>query len=155
MDDVALADYIAGFHANNVEAGRLDAVCAKLLGVPSQTLIWFSDYTFLKLKQRHGEINFSHYKHMPRILLQGFLAHGRKPNLLDLWWIGGPENQALFVVLKATRKAEVFVETFHPISLKEVRRLLKRAKQDGRLVREQDSVEHCLQAGTDHLKKKK
>jgi hypothetical protein len=157
MDDVALANYIAGFHTGNVEAGRLDRVCAELISVKPGTEIWFSDYTLLKLRHRHGDINFSHYHHMPFILLQGFLARGRKQNLLDLWWIGGigSEVGALFVVLKATRSSEVFVETFHRVSLKEARRLLKRAKREHRLVREQLGVEKHLETGKDHLKPKK
>jgi hypothetical protein len=153
MDDVALANYIAGFHKDNVEAGRVDRLCSELLGVPVGTVIWFSDYTFLKLQLRHGDINFSHYRHMPRILLQGFVARGRKPNLADYWWIEG--QQAFFVVLKATRKKEVFVETFHPISLKEARRLLKRAEESGRLFFKQIGADALLRAGTNHLKKKK
>jgi hypothetical protein len=156
MDDVALANYIAGFHTGNVEAGRLDRRCAELLGVSIGTEIWFSDYTFLKLRQRHGDINFSHYHHMPEILLRGFLAKGRHSNLLDFWWIHAVEpTAAFFVVLKVTRKHEVFVETFHPISLKEVRRLLKRAKAADRLVREQDGAVRLLQPGADHLKPKR
>src|SRR5690242_1855043 len=139
MDDVALANYIAGFHTGNVEAGRLDRVCATLLGIPAGTEIWFSDYTLLKLRQRHGEINYSHYRHMPSILLRGFLARGRKPNLIDFWWVNdcAAPTITFFVVLKGTRKGEIFVETFHPISLKEARRLLKRAEQSGRLIRKQ------------------
>lgn len=154
MDDVALANYIAGFDTSNVEAGRLDRACADLLGVPVGTEIWFSDYTLLKLRQRHGDINFAHYRHMPSLLLHGFLARGRKLNLLDFWWIDGigSATAAFFMVLKATRKGEIFVETFHRTNLKEVRRLLKRAKLDGRLVREQIGVEHHLSTGTDHLK---
>jgi hypothetical protein len=154
MDDVALANYIAGFHFGSVEAGRLDKLCAQLLGVEVCTEIWFSDYTLLKLRQRHGDINFSHYRHMPSILLHGFLARGRKSNLLDFWWIGLVRSEvvAFFVVLKATRKGEVFVETFHRIDVKEARRLLKRAKLEGRLVREQTGVQAYLKSGTDHLR---
>jgi hypothetical protein len=59
------------------------------------------------------------------------------------------------MVLKATRKGEVFVETFHRVSLKEARRLLKRARTNGRLVREQIGGDRLLRAGTDHVKPKK
>lgn len=109
----------------------------------------------MKLRQRHGEINFSHYRHMPSILLNGFLAVGRKPNFLDFWWVSRADPKALFVVLKATRKREIYVETFHPIGLKEARRLLKRAEESGRLVRRQTVAGHSLQPGTNHLAKEK
>jgi hypothetical protein len=135
MDDVALADYVAGVHRGPVEAGRLDAECARLLGVPCSTAIWFSDYTFIKLEAKHGEINFSHYRHMPSILLDGFLARGRDQRLLDFWWVRS--DGGFSVVLKATSKNEVFVTTFHPIHLKEARRLFRRAREQGRLIRVQ------------------
>jgi hypothetical protein len=101
MDDVALANYIAGTYFGHVEAGRLDRR-AELLGLQTGAEIWFSEYTLSKLRLRHGEINFSHYRHLPSILLHGFLARGRKPNLLDFWWIDDrdPRPVAFFVVLK-------------------------------------------------------
>jgi len=157
MDDVALANYIAGSYFGHVEAGRVDNICAELLGVEPRVEIWFSDYTLMKLRQRHGDINFSHYRHMPSILLHGFLAKGRFPNVLSLWWVApvGTEIAAFFVALKATKKGEVFVATFHRIQLREARRLLKRAKIEGRLIREQSGADQFLKTGTDHLKRKK
>lgn len=156
MDDVALANYIAGSYFGNVEAGRLDPACARLLQVAPCVEIWFSDYTLLKLKNRHGDINFQHYHHMPSILLHGFLARGRAENILELWWVTRlPAGfAAFFVVLKATKRGEVFVATFHRIHLREARRLLKRAQREGRLIREQLAAEAILRIGTDHRRKK-
>jgi len=144
MDDVALANYIAGSHFGNVEAGRVDQLCASLLGVDPSTEIWFSDFTLMKLRLRHGDINFSHYKHMPSVLLRGFIARGRKAGLIELWWVSpgcGEDAAAYFIVLKATKRGEVFVETFHRAHLKESRRLHRKALREGRLVREQHSVD--------------
>ena len=157
MDDVALANYIAGFDTSNVEAGRLDPTCAELLGVATGTEIWFSDYTLMKLRQRHGDINFAHYRHMPSILLNGSIARGRTPNVLMLCWAGSVDGErvAFLVALKATKKNEVFVATFHRSHLGEARRFLRGAKRDGRLIREQKDAEHYLKPGTDHLKHKK
>src|SRR5258708_37865491 len=87
MDDVALADYVAGCFGGPVEAGRVDRLCADLLKVACGVPIWFSGYTFEKLRRRHGDINFQHYRPMPPILLHGFVARGRKPTLLDMWWV--------------------------------------------------------------------
>jgi hypothetical protein len=138
MDDVGLANYVAGVDRGPVEAGRLDAECSRLLGVPCGTPIWFSNYTLFKLEAKHGEINFSHYKYMPPILLQGFLAVGRKPNFLDFWWL--KDREGFFVVLKATVKHEIFVQTFHRIHLREARRLYRLAVKEDRLVRAQIGV---------------
>jgi hypothetical protein len=157
MDDVALANYQAGLFTGNVEAGRLDPLCAALLGAPVGTPIFFSDFTLSKLRLRHGEINFPRYLHMPSILLHGFAARGRKPNLVELWWlqVRSGKCSGFFAVLKATRKAEIFVETLHAVDRKEARRLLKRAKEGARLVREQQNAAVLLALGTDHLRKKK
>jgi hypothetical protein len=157
MDDVALANYVTGTYFGYVEAGRLDPDGARLLGVKPHVEIWFSDYTLLKLQKRHGDINFSHYRHMPSLLLHGFRAQGRTPNVLDAWWVSfdGREFIGFFAALKATKKGEVFVATFHRIHLNEARRLWKRALRDGRLVREQALASTLLKPGTDHLKPKK
>jgi len=64
--------------------------------------------------------------------LHGFLAKGRQPRMLDFWWV--QSGGGFFVVLKATSKDEVFVTTFHPIHMKEARRLYRRAIERGRLI---------------------
>jgi hypothetical protein len=77
---------------------------------------------------------------MPSIFVHGFVATGREPKLLDYWWVDG--TGGFFVVLKATATQEVFVKTFHPIHLKEARRLYRRALEQGRLVRiQRDAIE--------------
>jgi hypothetical protein len=147
VDDVALANYVAGTFFGPVEAGRVDSACARLLGVTAATPIWFSDYTLMKLRERHGDINFQHYRHMPDILLHGFLARGRKANLMELWWVDPPANKptAFFTVLKATKKGEVFVETFHQLHGREVRRTARKAKKEARLIRIQSGYEDQLE----------
>jgi hypothetical protein len=157
MDDVALSNYVAGCFAGPVEAGRLDRLCADLIDVPVGTPIWFSSFTLEKLRYIHGEINFSQYLHMPAILLRGFVVRGRAPNVLELCWIQeiGGQKIPFLVVLKATKKKEIFVQTFHRINLKEARRRVKLARKKGRVVREQVGAATLLKGGTDHLKKKK
>jgi hypothetical protein len=157
MDDVALSNYVAGHFEGPVEAGRLDRLCADQIGVCPGAPIWFSRYTLEKLRYVHCDINFSHYLHMPSILLRGFIARGRKPNLLELWWVAivDKKRMAFSVVLKATKKGEVFVQTFHRIDVAEARRRLNGARSKGRLVREQANASALLMGGTDHLKKKK
>lgn len=158
MDDVALSNCVAGCFAGPVEAGRLDALCAHLIGVPTGTPIWFSAFTLEKLRYVHGEINFSHYLHMPAILLRGFIVRGRTPNVLELCWVqkaAEGRRTPFSVVLKATKKKEVFLQTFHRINLKEARRRVKVARAKGLIVREQTDADALLQGGIDHLKKKK
>jgi hypothetical protein len=139
MDDVALSNYIAGVHSGYVEAGRLDNLCAALLELPVCREIWFSDYTLTKLRLSHGDINYSHYHHMPSILLNGALARGRFRHLLEFWWTdhSSDDHMAFFVVLKVTSRSEIFISTFHRVHEREVKRLRKKALREGRLVREQ------------------
>jgi hypothetical protein len=139
VDDVALANYVLGIDYAHVEAGRVDSVCARLIGVRAGTPIWFSDYTLLKLTQKHGEITFQHYRYMPKLLLQGFLARSRKPRHLELWWLDEADATpaALFAVIKATRRDELFVGTFHPLHRPEARRLVRKASREARLIRSQ------------------
>jgi hypothetical protein len=125
-----------------VEAGRVDVLCARLLGVTPCTEIWFSDYTLTKLCLSHGDVNFSHYRHMSSILLGGALAKGRHPNLLEFWWADHScfDYLAFFVVLKATSKGEIFVSTFHRIHKREAKRLRKKADREARLIRDQSLI---------------
>ena len=155
MDDVALANFVAGSYFGNVEAGRVDRLCGRLLAIEPGTAIWFSEYTLMKLRERHGEINFSHYPRMKELLLEGFVAQGRGKHLVDLWWIDLSSHQAFIAVLKATAKREVFVATFHRIDVKESRRLFAKSQREGRLVRIQKGADHLIQPPPRKIRKRK
>ena len=140
VDDVALANYRLGSSFDNVDAGSLDSFLARLLGVKPGTTIWLSDYTFIKLDHKHDRLSFEHYNLMPDILLRGYVAVGRNANVLELWWADELQYHGLYglaLVLKATKRLEVFVETFHPIDRKEAGRLLRKACRENRLRRSQ------------------
>jgi hypothetical protein len=154
MDDVALANYVAGCHTGPVEAARLDPFCAGLIGIPAGTAILLSDYTLQKLRHKHGEINFSHYHHFPAIQLSGFVFRGRKNNDLEFCWLA-PTGLPFFVAIKATVNGEVYVSTFHRINMTEARRRIKRARKSGRLVREQLGASRFLEPPTNPSSKKK
>jgi hypothetical protein len=143
LDDVALADYVIGINYGHVEAGRIDGECARLLNVLAGTPIWLSDYTLLKLAHVHGEITYQHFRYMPQILVHGFRAQGRKPHVLEAWWIDerDADPAGMFAVLKATKRGEVFVDTFHPVHRKEARRLARKAGRENRLIRSQRGYE--------------
>ncbi len=149
MDDVALANYIFGVNFGPVEAGLADSVIAKHLGAQAGARILFSDYTLIKLLDKHGEINFSHYRHLPTLLLKGFMAIGRRHGLLELWWIeaSSKDQSAYQLVLKATKSGDIYVSTFHRIHLREARRLAKRAARLNKLVRMQSGFESLAQPG--------
>ena len=146
-----------GFTAARSKLDGLTPHCARLLGVPCGTVIWFSDYTFIKLEseaRRNQLLSLS--PHAVNSVARLPCAR-QKAVLYELWWLKSTlgKSSAFLVVLKATRKAEVFVETFHAIDRKEARRLLKRAQDDDRLVRSQPGAATLLKRGTDHLRKKK
>lgn len=94
----------------------------------------------MKLRGKHGEITFQHYRYMPHLLLDGFVAPSHKrPRHVELWWFDtkAAAPTAFLAVLKATKANEVFVGTFHPLHRREARRLVRRATRDDRLMRSQ------------------
>ena len=155
MDDVALANFVAGAYFGNVEAGRVGRLCGQLLAIEPGTAIWFSEYTLMKLRERHGEINFLHYPRMKELLLEGFIAQGRGKHLVELWWIDANNRQGFSAVIKATKKREVFVATFHRTDIKESRRLYAKSMREGRLVRVQKGVDQFIQPQPQKAKKRK
>ena len=53
----------------------------------------------------------------------------------------------MFAVLKATKRGEVFVDTFHPVHRKEARRLARKAGRENRLIRSQRGYEDIRNIG--------
>ena len=138
MDDVQLANYVAGIDPGPVEAGRVDRNIATILGVKAGTIVWLSEYTLTKTGFRHPEIDFSDYQKIPEILTSGFAAPGNKKRTVDMCHIDTASGDFKLwrVCLKATRQDEVFVTLFHRVDMKEARRLYRRARKKGRLLRD-------------------
>ena len=138
MDDVQLANYVAGIVPGPVEAGRVDREIASILSVTAGTTVWLSDYTLTKIKYRHPEINFADYRKMPEILTSGFVVSGKKKRTAELCHIdtGSSKFKLWRVILKSTGRDEVFVTLFHRLDMKEARRLYRRAHKKGTLLRD-------------------
>lgn len=137
MDELKLADYFAGLHREDIEAGRLDAVLAGILGMVAGTVVWLSDWTLTKVRFRHAEISLQHYLKIPVILREGFALRGRKGLGLEIYWIDGWTSAAhgYGLCMKRTAKNDVYITTFHPIHFSEVRRKYRGAERRGQLVR--------------------
>ncbi|MGH6890748.1 MAG: hypothetical protein ACREEP_00665 [Dongiaceae bacterium] len=137
MDELKLADYFAGLHREDIEAGRLDATLAGALGMAAGTAVWLSDWTLTKVRFRHAEINFQHYVKMPAILREGFALRGRKEIGLEIYWVEGWSSAAhgFCLCMKRTAKSDVYITTFHPIHFSELRRKYRSAERKGLLVR--------------------
>lgn len=139
MDDVRLANYVAGLDPGPIEAWRVDRGIASVLEVTPGTIVWLSDYTLTKTRFRHSEINYADYQKMPEILSSGFAIPGNKNRTVELCHIdtSSAENFSLWrVCLKATHRGEVFVTLFHRLHMKEARRLYRRARRRGVLIRD-------------------
>lgn len=139
MDDVALTNYLAGLTRGPVEAGRLNRALARVLGVAPGTPIWLSDYSWTKIKIKHPEIGFREYVKLPLFLSDGFVVRGgRRRPCLEIYYFDPSEGAltAAKLVLKATSKGEVYVSTLFKLDRLEVRRLYRRAVENGTLVRD-------------------
>ena len=137
MDDVQLANYIAGVDPGPIEAGRLDHEIAKSLRVSTGSVVWLSDYTLTKTKFRHKEIGFADYMKLPDILAEGFAAQGNKAGTIEICHIdtSAPKYKLWRICQKITHRSEVFVTMFHRIDMKETRRLYRRAEKKKTLIR--------------------
>ena len=138
MDDVQLANYVAGIDPGPVDAGRVDPEIARFLGVKAGTIVWLSNYTLTKTKFKHPEINFADYRKMPEILSSGFAASGNKKRTVEICHVdtSSPGFTLWRVCLKSTHRDEVFVTLFHRLHMKEARRLYRRTVKKGSLLRE-------------------
>jgi len=134
LDDVRLANYFAGIELEPgpIEAWRVDNDVAITLGVPVGTKVWLSNYNLTKIGFQHPEIIFSDYRRLPSIFASGFVVRGdtRTAEIFSI------EEKPMKVVLKATKRDEVFVTTFHRIKWPEVRRLYRRARRKQSLIRD-------------------
>jgi hypothetical protein len=138
LDDVQLANYVAGIDPGPVHAGRVDQKIASVLCVKAGTIVWLSDYTLTKTKYRHPEIDFADYRKIPEILSSGFAVAGKKKRTIELCHIdtGSSDFKLWRVILKTTSRNEVFVTLFHRLDMKEARRLYRRARKKGALLRD-------------------
>lgn len=138
MDDVQLANYLAGIDPGPVEAGRADREFAELLGVDAGTLIWLSDYTLTKTWAFHSEITFEDYCNIPNVLSHGFVIPGNKRRTIQTYHVDTNDDvyKMWRVCLKSTSKNEVFVTLLHRVQMKEMRRVYRRAVRRGELLRD-------------------
>jgi len=138
LDDVRLANYMAGIDPGPIPAGRIDGRIALALRVRPGTAVYLSDYTLTKTTFRHGEVTFQDYLQIPALLSAGFALPGRLPRTIEFahfeHWYGGPRGW--HAVIKATVRDEVYITLFHRYNLAEARRIYRRAKKHGKLIRD-------------------
>lgn len=154
MDELKLANYFAGLHRENIEAGRLDAASARAVGMDAGTIVWLSDWTLTKVGFRHREITYQHYLKIPTVLREGFVLRGRKGAGLEFYWVEGWEaaTHGYCLCLKRTRARDIYVTTFHPIHFNEVRRKYRGAERKELLVRPpKPELAQRLRRGASHV----
>lgn len=138
LDDVRLANYIAGIDPGPIEAGRVYGPIALALRVRPGTPVLLSDYTMTKTSYRHGEVTFQDYMRLPSVLASGFAVPGRLPRTVEFahfdYWFRG--MRWWHAVIKATVREEVYVTLFHRSNLGEARRIYRRAAKRGEIIRD-------------------
>ena len=138
LDDVQLANYVAGIDPGPVDAGRTDREIARLLGVGVGTPIWLSDYTLTKTWAFHTDVTFEDYQNIPNVLIHGFVVPGSKSRTIQLYHVDTSQKTYRMwrVCLKSTSQNEVFVTLLHRAHMKELRRVYRRAVRRGELLRD-------------------
>jgi len=138
MDEVQLANYLAGIDPGPIEAGRVDLAVARLLSVSPSSPVFLSDYTLTKTRFRHPDIDYQDYCHLPTILSRGYVVRGRSPLAAEIVHVEtrGNNVRGWDLVLKKTAKKELFVTMFHRTNLVDARRLYRRASRNNWLVRD-------------------
>jgi hypothetical protein len=140
VDEVRLADFFASreLEPGPIEASRLDREIARFLEVPSNTIVWISEWTLTKTAFNHPDIDFQDYLKIPEILGQGFAIPGNQRNALEIRYIDthAPIYRMWRVVLKVTRIREVFVTSFSRTHMKDTRRTYRRALRTKTLLRD-------------------
>lgn len=138
MDDVALANYIAGVSRDHVDVGRVGSELARALGGYLGETIWLSDYSFTKIRFRHSDITFQDYCLIPMILSNAAIIAGKKRKKRTAELSIGPsvanQKPGYRLCMKPTKDG-VFVTTFHKLSLREARRHIRKGVKNGTLVR--------------------
>lgn len=146
MDDVALANLIARLETGPIEVCRAEQAIADSLGVVVGTPVRLSTYTYDKMSFKHPEIDFGHFMVIAEVLRSGWVLRGKKSNVVEVLSIIGVTAPTIWkIVLKSTQNGEIFVQTFFATNRKEATRLLRKARKEGKLLR--DATSHILAYG--------
>jgi hypothetical protein len=137
VDDVALANLVAGSDFRPVYVGAADHPIAGALRVRVGTPIWLSDYTFNKIKFRHSELSFADYKTIPYIMMDGFVVLGKYRKSVDIYYIDSfaLKFKSWRLSIKRTTRGELYVATFHRSNRGAMRGAMRRTEKNGTLVR--------------------
>ena len=142
MDDVQLANYIAGTHTGPVEAWRTGSVSSLHLLVPEQTIVWISDYNLTKTRIVHPEVDFQDYLQLPEILAKGFATPGNKKRCVEFCHVelDTSKNRFWSVSIKATKTDEVYLTMLRRGNFLDIRRRYRRAVRHQKLLRDHQNA---------------
>jgi len=138
LDDVQLANYLAGVDPGPVIAGKVGSELAKYLDIPRGSFVLLSDYNLTKNRFRHPEMDFQDFLRLPEIIDDGFVVPGNKRRSLEITHLVSENGRYHFwsLSLKATRTGELFATMFRKSKLKEARRVYRRALKQSKLIRD-------------------
>jgi len=108
---------------------------AAALGVRPGTAIFLSYENFSKISLVHRDIRYDDYCRLPALFrsTEAFVSRGR---LRSAEFTHASRDRPIRAVIRATRHLELFVVSVYRLKWPDVRRLYRRAKSEGRLVRD-------------------
>lgn len=138
MDDVALANMMAGHLTEPVNLGAAGRDIARSLGVSIGQPIWLSHYTYLKTTYSHPKVTFQDYKKIPFIMRFGAIYRSPHRISINIWYFEGDASHTLSwrLGIKRTAKNGLFVGIFQDSNMKEVRRTRRQALKRDALIRD-------------------
>jgi hypothetical protein len=134
MDDVELANMVAGISDGPVVAGAIHRSLANAIGAKTR-IVFLSLYTLDKQRFSHNEIDFQRYtKCVQDIFDNGMVFRDRSRHLVFVRRISHFEN--FKIVVNSTKNGdELYIKSFHTVDAQEYRRLKRKADKLDQFIR--------------------
>jgi hypothetical protein len=110
-------------------------VVAAGLGVSPGTTIYLSYENFSKISLVHRDIRYDDYCRLPALFrsTETFVSLGR---LRGAEFTRASRSRPIRAVIRTTRRLELFIVSVYRLKWPDMRRLYRRAKSEGRLIRD-------------------
>ncbi|MBI1244582.1 MAG: hypothetical protein GC202_06220 [Alphaproteobacteria bacterium] len=108
---------------------------SRILGVRVGTPVHLSYENFSKITLTHKDITFAEFARLREAILSpaSFISKGRLRSA-EITFVDA--QRPLRIILRATRRNEIYVISIYRLRMSEVRRLYKRARREKRIVRD-------------------
>lgn len=126
MDDFECFQLLNGLRKGVIHVTRIDHYLAQTVAALT-TAVWLSDASCSKQRQRHGELTFNEYGFIPIVIRYGMAIQDRDGSLNFLYEDTEIFGETYQAHVKITGyKHELYLDSFHRIGRRDIRRLQRR-----------------------------